>query len=99
MCAWYFELAENTWSLPNWHYHAVRNGESDEKVVVAKIATTTRHGAIEGKRTLDYSWWEYEERLLMRPSGQKNRSPKLPETIPQDGEMDEYMHLLWLNGL
>ena len=35
----------------------------------------------------------------MRPSGQKNRSPKLPETIPQDGEMDEYMHLLWLNGL
>ena len=31
--------------------------------------------------------------------GQKNRSPKLLETIPQDGEMDEYMHLLWLNGL
>jgi len=30
-------------------------GELDEKVVVAKIATTTRHGAIEGKRTLDYS--------------------------------------------
>lgn len=30
-------------------------GKLDEKVVVAKIATTTRHGAIEGKRTLDYS--------------------------------------------
>lgn len=29
--------------------------ELDEEVVVAKIATTTRHGAIEGKRTLDYS--------------------------------------------
>lgn len=26
-----------------------------EMMVVAKIATTTRHGAIEGKRTLDYS--------------------------------------------
>ena len=31
------------------------SGELDENVVVAKIATTTRHGAIEGKRTLDYS--------------------------------------------
>ena len=33
------------------------------------------------------------------PHGQKKRSPKLPETIPQDGKMDEYLHLLWLNGL
>lgn len=31
--------------------------------------------------------------------GQKNRSPKLPETIPQDDKMDEYLHLLRLNGL
>ena len=36
---------------------------------------------------------------LRSPHGQKNRSPKLPETIPQDGKMDEYLQLLWLNGL
>ena len=33
----------------------------------------------------------------MRPSGQKNRSPKLPETIPQDGEMDEYPEAAFFN--
>ena len=31
--------------------------------------------------------------------GQKNRSPKLPATIPQDDKMDEYLQLLWHNGL
>ena len=31
--------------------------------------------------------------------GQKNRSPKLPETIPQDDKMDEYLHLLRIHGL
>lgn len=29
----------------------------------------------------------------------EKRSPKLPETIPQDGKMDEYLQLLWRNGL
>ena len=33
------------------------------------------------------------------PHGQKNRSPELPETIPKGGKMDEYLQLLWRNGL